>query len=43
MAAFSLAVHYLAVAKTLSTSIVAKLVEAQAQEAVLAPELSVAG
>jgi amino acid transporter len=43
VAAFSALIYYLAVASTLATSIVAKLIEAEAQEAALAPELSVAG
>ena len=43
VAAFSLVIYYLAVASTLSTSMVATLVEAEAQEAAVAPTLSVAG
>jgi amino acid transporter len=43
VAAFSLVIYYLAVASTLSTSMVATLVEAEAQEAAVAPALSVAG
>ena len=43
VAAFSTVIYYLAVASTLSTSMVATLVEAEAQEAAVAPALSVAG